>query len=592
MTSVGDPITILVVDDLAENVRLLCGFVARLGHRYLVASNGRDAVEQFRAHRPELILMDIMMPEMDGIEAAARIRAIAGSTWVPIIFVSALSEVDTMVSAHEAGGDAFIVKPINLRMLHVKLNAFLRIARLQRELTERVSELQHRRDLAKQEQRIASHLMQQIVGHPALNDAAVRFRLHPAQEFSGDLVAAARTPTDTLHVLLADAAGHGLAAAINALPLTQVFYAMTERGYGIAAIAAEMNEKIHTLLPRDRFVSAVLAAIDNRANTVAVWNGGCPDVYFVDDLNRLARTFESRYPPLGIRTREEFQSRPEYFNCETDGTLFLCSDGLPEAMNKSGEIFGFEQIPNLLVKARPHETFDCLFDALDRHLDGQPVHDDVTVMCVRISRGERGEESKHTAPPPAAAIGESDWNIHLRLGAAELRYLDVVPLLFGILEKIEWLYPHLNEVLLIVQELFNNALEHGVLGLGSDLKSGPGGLNTFATLRRDRLETLRSGFIEVRLARRDRDALEIRVTDSGAGFDYTQATTIVAGDGARPYGRGLQLVRSLCSTFEIRGHGNDVIATYPIRRDAASEFDSGNDAGDACGGGSPVRFGN
>jgi hypothetical protein len=79
-----------------------------------------------------------------------------------------------------------------------------------------------------------------------------------------------------LHVLLADGAGHGLAASLNVLPVTAPFYRMTERGFGIDAIAREINSKVRALLPVDRFIAATLVAVNFRERYVTVWNGGNP----------------------------------------------------------------------------------------------------------------------------------------------------------------------------------------------------------------------------------------------------------------------------------------------------------------------------
>jgi serine phosphatase RsbU (regulator of sigma subunit) len=147
---------------------------------------------------------------------------------------------------------------------------------MQRQAEERNRELARYRSMQEEEQRLARFVMERLINREALAIRSVSHFIASAAEFSGDLIAAARTPANVLHVLLADGAGHGLAASLNVLPVTAPFYRMTERGFGIDAIAREINSKVRALLPVDRFIAATLVAVNFRERYVTVWNGGNP----------------------------------------------------------------------------------------------------------------------------------------------------------------------------------------------------------------------------------------------------------------------------------------------------------------------------
>lgn len=127
---------ILVVDDNRTNLLLLQPFLNRLGHQTTTAEDGQQAVARCLEERPDLILLDIMMPVMDGFEAARHIRAQTRDHWVPIIFLSALDRNENLLTGLEAGGDDFISKPINFVLLEAKLRAMQRMLRLQRQVAE------------------------------------------------------------------------------------------------------------------------------------------------------------------------------------------------------------------------------------------------------------------------------------------------------------------------------------------------------------------------------------------------------------------------------------------------------------------------
>ena len=128
--------TILIVDDVATNRILIKQiFSAVSNYEVIEAVDGHDAIIKYEEHKPDLILMDIMMPDMDGKEATAIIKGRMDDDYVPIIFVTALNTDESLASALESGGDDYITKPFNIDILTSKINAHLRI----RELTQQIN---------------------------------------------------------------------------------------------------------------------------------------------------------------------------------------------------------------------------------------------------------------------------------------------------------------------------------------------------------------------------------------------------------------------------------------------------------------------
>ena len=113
-------LTILIAEDSAADRMLLASILRRQGHAVLTAANGAEAVDVFRELRPQLVLMDAMMPVMDGFEAARQIKELAGETLVPIIFLTSLSESEALARCLEVGGDDFLAKPYNQVILAAK----------------------------------------------------------------------------------------------------------------------------------------------------------------------------------------------------------------------------------------------------------------------------------------------------------------------------------------------------------------------------------------------------------------------------------------------------------------------------------------
>lgn len=141
------PATILVVDDIPANLGLLFDALTQAGHRVLVAESGESALAQLKHELPDLVLLDYMLPGMDGMEVCKRIKAKPECADLPILFLTAVNELDEKVRALDAGAVDYVTKPIQTPEVLARVRTHLRLARLQRELAE---ELEMRRDAEEQ----------------------------------------------------------------------------------------------------------------------------------------------------------------------------------------------------------------------------------------------------------------------------------------------------------------------------------------------------------------------------------------------------------------------------------------------------------
>lgn len=563
---------ILVVDDTEAVLLLISRFVEALGHVAIVARDGAEAVDTWRRERPDLVLMDMMMPVLSGPEAAIAIKQEAGESWVPVVFVTGIGEENRLAEAIERGGDDYINKPVNFRVLEAKLKAFDRTLELNRKVREQSAKLADYYDRAEEEKRVVRHLMEQMVNAERLYDPQLEYWLTPAESLSGDLIAAARTPGQALYVLLADGIGHGLTAALNVLPLTQPFYSMTEKGYAISDILTEMNNKVRQVLPVGRFVCVVLIAIDEANGCVDVWNGGMPAVQLIGADGGTQHSWKSSHLPLGIVPTAAMDVIPERYYLEGSCTVVAYSDGLTEARNPLGEAFGVQRLFDLIARTAPGARMGEVQQVLAEHLDGEPHHDDISLIMAHcgLPRPTAREMARGPAVEPLRLPSqlEPEWRYSMQLGASELRHINTVPFMMSFINKVLGQHESQSDVFLILTELFVNALDHGVLGLDSAIKREPDGIEQYLVERARRLSDLRHGFVEIDLAGLRVEGeyyLHIVVKDSGTGFDASSWLDTDLAKAGGLSGRGIALVRSLCATVFYRGPGNEVHAYYRVR---------------------------
>ncbi|PNG43641.1 fused response regulator/phosphatase [Pseudomonas asplenii] len=540
-----EPLTILIAEDSAADRLLLSTIVRRQGHVVLTAANGAEAVDLFRRQQPDLVLMDAMMPVMDGFEAARQIKALAGETLVPIIFLTSLTESEALARCLEAGGDDFLAKPYNQVILAAKIKAMDRLRRLQATVLQQRDLIAKHHDYLLNEQRVAKAVFDKVAHSGCLSAPNIRYLQSPYALFNGDLLLAAYTPAGDMHVLLGDFTGHGLPAAVGAMPLAEVFYGMTAKGYGLAETLREMNAKLKRILPVDMFCCATLLCLSFQRRSVEVWNGGMPDGY----LHRIAtgerEPLSARHLPLGVLSPQAFDDRTEVHSMTVGDRVFLLSDGVIDTSDANDQLFGVERLQQVFAANRePDRLFEDIELAL-RDFRGE-ARDDVSMVEVSLLETAQVKPSA----PVYSDSGQScplDWSVSFEFRGATLKRFNPLPYLLQLLLEVHGLRAQSGALYSVLAELYSNALEHGVLGLDSSLKRDAAGFARYYQQRNDRLEALQDGFVRVHLQvqpQGEGGCLVIRVEDSGKGFDVARVMERPL-DGVRLSGRGVSLVRQL-----------------------------------------------
>jgi two-component system, cell cycle response regulator len=144
------PQRILVVDDHPDNVEIIEARLSTRGYRIESASNGQEALEKVRQNPPQLILLDVMMPLMDGFEVSRQIKRDRSLPYIPIILVTARGETEDKVEGLDAGADDYLTKPINFPELEARVRSMLRIKKLQDELDQKNRELENANERLRQ----------------------------------------------------------------------------------------------------------------------------------------------------------------------------------------------------------------------------------------------------------------------------------------------------------------------------------------------------------------------------------------------------------------------------------------------------------
>ncbi|MCB1910734.1 MAG: SpoIIE family protein phosphatase [Rhodocyclaceae bacterium] len=501
---------VLVADDTAANRNMMEAFLRKLGFSCVTARDGREALQVFEQAQPDLVLMDLMMPEMDGFEATRLIRQQQGARWVPVVILSALSTEEDIIAGLDCGADDYLTKPISFAVFSAKMRTMIRLLSMQRSVAdalERVSSISNavidgvmsidehgiiqssnraacamfgydadeligqsvgilradgdgacvsrmiaqyldgaearfighmseldarkrngetfvveigmnemrladsrlfiavtrdvteRHRIARQladtaerlqrfydeqtiEQDLARSIMERQVQREWLRDPRVGFAVMPATHFSGDLVLVARSDQNRTYAMLADATGHGLAAAVSVLPALSLFYRLATRDVPLADLIRELNDQLRAALPVGRFVGAALVCLEKDGLNGEVWVGGVPGVLLLAEDGSISRRFASQQLPLGIVPSSPLASLPVSFEARPGQQIVVYSDGLTEATNAAGEMFGEQRLLAALAGSDAGGRLEAGKRALAAHLAGVPSQDDVSLLLL------------------------------------------------------------------------------------------------------------------------------------------------------------------------------------------------------------------
>ena len=306
---------ILIADDIPTNRILLRQTINTLGDYEVVeAVDGQDAINVFSKEKPDLILMDVMMPGIDGYEATAVIKNTMGNDYVPIIFLTALSSEESLSTALESGGDDFISKPFNIDILESKIHAHLRIRELTQQLNINNTLLTNANQNLVYEQNLIEHFFESAINQNFLDEKIIKFHMSSLSSFNGDIFLSEQGPDGSLYAIVGDFTGHGLTAAMGTLPAAMVFFATVKNGLSVGEIASELNYQLFKLMPHGMFLTASILRINTYEGFLSIWSGGMPETYVFNKNNELKNVIESQHMPLGVLEHDEFDSLTQIIN--------------------------------------------------------------------------------------------------------------------------------------------------------------------------------------------------------------------------------------------------------------------------------------
>jgi sigma-B regulation protein RsbU (phosphoserine phosphatase) len=372
---------ILIVDDTPANLRLLAAMLVEQGYKVRSAINGPLALRATRAAPPDMILLDINMPEMNGYEVSERLKADEKTRDIPVIFISALDETTDKVKAFAVGGVDYISKPFHLEEVLARVETHLALRRLQKRLQEANKRFAEELALAAEIQ--ASFLPAELPRLPGWQVAAT---LKPARETSGDFYDWIPLRDGRIALLVADVTDKGTAAALfMALSRTLIrTYAVEHDGQPDLVLNAT-HRRILADTNSQQFVTVFYGILDPGTGTLTYANAGHNPPYLFGAGDSTVQELENTGPPLGLRLFAEMAWHSAQVWIAPGDRLVLYSDGIPEAQDLAGTFFEEERLKELAgadLERPVTEVQDVIMSEVCAFMGAAPQSDDITLVIV------------------------------------------------------------------------------------------------------------------------------------------------------------------------------------------------------------------
>jgi sigma-B regulation protein RsbU (phosphoserine phosphatase) len=377
---------ILIVDDTPANLRLLSQMLAEQGYRVRPVPDGPLALAAAQAEAPDLILLDIRMPAMDGYEVCKRLKVDVQTRDIPIIFISALDATQDKVRAFQTGGVDYVTKPFQAAEVLARVKTHLALRELQVQLQDANETMARELALAGEIQ--ASFLPSALPSIPGWRLTAM---LQPARQASGDFYDLIPLPGGRLGVVMADVTDKGAGAALYmALSCTLLRSYAVEDPVQPDWVLSAVNRRILKDTSAKQFVTVFYGILDPATGMLVYANAGhCPPLHFHardgEDVGRLVGTGI----PLGIL--EDSTWVKETAQLDPDDILVLYTDGITEAHHEMPLLFGEERLLESVRAAldradsqppSAQEIQDGILADVHRFVGDAPQSDDIALTIL------------------------------------------------------------------------------------------------------------------------------------------------------------------------------------------------------------------
>ena len=376
--------TVLLVDDEPANIQIV-NSILKDTYKTRIATSGAKALElASQEPAPDLILLDVMMPEMDGYEVCSRLKSAAHTRDIPVIFLTGQTEIEDETKGFNVGAVDYIHKPFSPAVVQARVHTHLVLRGIRAQLASQLQTIQSEMNTARQIQ--LSILPREI---PAIKGLDISARYLPMTSVAGDFYDFIAIDEKRIGILVADVSGHGMPAALISSMLKIALDGQTKHATDPARVLDGLNRALCGKF-QGHFVTAVYVVVDTERECILYAGAGHPPLILMDHSTGEAHDFLENGLFLGYFPDASYTAMEIPFKAGDWGVLY--TDGIPEMTDPSDEQFGLERLKQFLQDNHDlsaGQFVDALLDELSRWSDlasGREAEDDITLLAFHFER--------------------------------------------------------------------------------------------------------------------------------------------------------------------------------------------------------------
>ena len=376
--------TVLLVDDEPANIQIV-NSILKDTYKTRIATSGAKALElASQEPAPDLILLDVMMPEMDGYEVCSRLKSADHTRDIPVIFLTGQTEIEDETKGFNVGAVDYIHKPFSPAVVQARVHTHLVLRGIRAQLASQLQTIQSEMNTARQIQ--LSILPREI---PAIKGLDISARYLPMTSVAGDFYDFIAIDEKRIGILVADVSGHGMPAALISSMLKIALDGQTKHATDPARVLDGLNRALCGKF-QGHFVTAVYVVVDTERECLLYAGAGHPPLILMDHSTGEAHEFLENGLFLGYFPDASYTAMEIPFKAGDCGVLY--TDGIPEMTDPSDEQFGLERLKQFLQDNHDlsaGQFVDALLDELSRWSDlasGREAEDDITLLAFHFER--------------------------------------------------------------------------------------------------------------------------------------------------------------------------------------------------------------
>ncbi len=385
-----------MVDDNPTNLQVLYQTLDGRGYRLLIAKSGEQALTVSAKAKPALILLDIMMPGIDGFETCARLKADPETADSVIIFLSALNDASDKVKGLELGAVDYIAKPFDAEEVLARVDTHLKIRRLEHSLSRKNRELEAINQRMKMDLESAAKVQQSLLPSELPEHERARFawRYRPCDELAGDCLNVFAFDDRYMGLYVVDVSGHGVSASLLAVTISHnlrlggglsLLTTPSDQAPGFTITSpAEVAGRLNALYPMESparlYFTLLYGILDTQTGEFRFVSAGNPGPILAHADGQV-ETFDVPGVPIGLLPDSTYEDA--LIQLRAGDRLCLHSDGLSEERNQQGEVLGSERMRDLISRnldRQLEESLDALIAEAIRWRGSGQLHDDVAIV--------------------------------------------------------------------------------------------------------------------------------------------------------------------------------------------------------------------